>query len=43
MTLALTTAFVALVTKGLIDGDQFMAVFTMIVGFYFGVQSTKGK
>lgn len=43
MTLALTTAFVVLVAKGVIDGDKFMALFTMIVGFYFGVQSTKDK
>lgn len=41
MTLSLTGAFVCLVCKGVIDGDNFMAIFTMIVGFYFGVQSTK--
>ena len=41
MTLTLTAAFVALVVNGLIDGDKFMAIYTMIVGFYFGTQSTK--
>ena len=41
MTLTLTGAFVYLVCSGVIDGDNFMAIFTMIVGFYFGVQSTK--
>ena len=41
MTLTLTTAFVVMVSKGMIDGDKFMAIYTMIVGFYFGVQSTK--
>lgn len=41
MTLTLTVAFVALVVKGLIDGDKFMAIYTMIVGFYFGTQSQK--
>ena len=43
MTLSLTGAFVALVGSGKIDGDKFMAIYTMIVGFYFGVQSTKEK
>ncbi len=41
MTLTLTGAFVFLVCKGVVDGDNFMAIFTMIVGFYFGTQSTK--
>lgn len=41
MTLTLTVAFVVLVCKGVVDGDKFMAIYTMIVGFYFGVQSTK--
>ena len=43
MTLTLTGAFVVLVASGKIDGDKFMAIYTMIVGFYFGVQSTKTK
>ncbi len=42
MTLTLTMAFVVLVCQGVIDGDKFMAIFTMIVGFYFGTQSMKG-
>lgn len=41
MTLSLTVAFFILVTNGIIDGREFMAIYTMIVGFYFGVQSTK--
>ena len=41
MTLILTVAFVMLVNADKVDGQQFMAVFTMIVGFYFGVQSKK--
>ena len=41
MTLSLTIGFLILVGKGLIDGDKFMSIYTMIVGFYFGVQSTK--
>lgn len=42
MTLILTVAFVMLVSDEKVDGQQFMSVFTMIVGFYFGVQSKKG-
>ena len=41
MTLTLTVAFVVLVCWGTIDGDKFMAIYTMIVGFYFGTQATK--
>lgn len=41
MTLTLTGAFVGLVAGGQIDGDKFMAIYTMIVGFYFGTQSSK--
>ena len=43
MTLSLTGAFIILVARGNIDGDKFMAIYTMIVGFYFGVQSSKDK
>ena len=43
MTLTLTIAFVILVAKGLIGGEQFMTIFTVVVAFYFGVQSTKTK
>ena len=41
MTLALTIGFLVLVFNGVIDGREFMAIYTMIVGFYFGVQSSK--
>ena len=41
MTLALTVGFLILVSKGIIDGREFLSIFTMIVGFYFGVQSSK--
>lgn len=41
MTLTLTYAFVILVNRGVVGGDQFMTIFTMIVGFYFGTQATK--
>lgn len=41
MTLALTVGFVALTCTGEITGEQFLTIFTMIVGFYFGTQSQK--
>ncbi len=41
MTLSLTVGFLILVSSGLIDGREFMSIYTMIVGFYFGTQSNK--
>lgn len=41
MTLALTAGFVVLTCIGEITGEQFLTIFTMIVGFYFGTQSQK--
>lgn len=41
MTLALTGGFIALTCAGEITGEQFLTIFTMIVGFYFGTQSRK--
>lgn len=43
MTLALTGGFIALTCTGEIKGEQFLSIFTMIVGFYFGTQSEKSK
>lgn len=43
MTLVLTGAFFYLVVSKIVDGREFMAIYTMIVGFYFGVQTTKDK
>lgn len=41
MTLALTGGFIGLTCSGEISGEQFLTIFTMIVGFYFGTQSQK--
>lgn len=43
MTLALTAGFIGLTCAGEITGDQFLTIFTMIVGFYFGTQSQKSS
>ena len=41
MTLALTGGFIGLTCTGEITGEQFLTIFTMIVGFYFGTQAQK--
>lgn len=43
MTLMLTAGFVGLTCAGEISGDQFLTLFTMIVGFYFGMQAQKNR
>lgn len=43
MTLTLTIVFAVLVLRGNVTNEQFMTIFTMIVGFYFGVQSAKNS
>lgn len=42
VTLILTVTFVALAVKGVVSGEQFLTIFTMIISFYFGTQSQKG-
>ena len=41
MTLTLTAVFAWLSAKGLVTTEQFLTVFTVIVGFYFGTQKVK--
>lgn len=41
MTLLLTVVFCVLALTGVIAADQFLTIFTVIVGFYFGTQSQK--
>ena len=43
MTLMLTIVFAMLVLRGDVTNEQYMTIFTMIVGFYFGVQSAKNS
>lgn len=43
MTLTLTIIFSTLAMNGIITGQEFLTIFTVIVGFYFGTQSTKGN
>lgn len=43
MTLALTAGFVGLTCTGEISGQEYLTIFTMIVGFYFGTQAEKSR
>lgn len=41
LTLVLTAVFAALSIRGAISSSEFLSVFTLIIGFYFGVQHAK--
>lgn len=41
VTLTHTAVFSALALAGHISPEQFLTIFTMIIGFYFGTQTTK--
>ena len=41
MTLTLTVIFSILAMEKIISGQEFLTIFTVIVGFYFGTQSNK--
>lgn len=41
MTLLLTVVFCVLAVTGAVSADQFVTIFTVIVGFYFGTQIQK--
>ena len=43
VTLALTVVFCALSVTGAITGEQFLTIFTVVIGFYFGTQYEKKK
>lgn len=43
VTLALTGVFVALALRGSVTGQDFVSIFLMVVSFYFGTQSQKGR
>lgn len=41
VTLALTAVFCVLACMGAITGEQFLTIFTVVIGFYFGTQTAK--
>lgn len=43
VTLALTGVFAYLAIRGRVTPDQFLTIFTVIIGFYYGTQYQKNK
>lgn len=43
VTILLAFTFCNLALKGVITGDQFIVIFTMVMGFYFGTQNAKNS
>lgn len=41
VTLVLTAVFAYLSVNNVISGEQFLTIFTIVIGFYFGTQSAK--
>lgn len=41
VTLLLTGVFSVLALRGVISGEQFLTVFTVVISFYYGTQSAK--
>lgn len=41
VTIVLAAVFAILSMRGVITGDQFLTVFTVIIAFYFGTQAQK--
>ena len=38
VTVALTAVFAVLALRGTISGTEFLTIFTVVIGFYFGTQ-----
>ena len=43
VTIMLTIVFSWLAVTGFVSGDQFLTVFTVVIGFYFGTQAEKSQ
>ena len=41
VTIMLTAVFCALAVKGTVSAEQFVTIFTTVIAFYFGTQSSK--
>lgn len=41
VTIALTVVFCILSATGVVTGEQFLTIFTVVISFYFGTQSEK--
>lgn len=38
VTIALTFVFCLMTVRGMVSSDQFLTIFTVVIGFYFGTQ-----
>ena len=43
VTLMVTAVFAVLALRETITGQEFLTIFTVVIGFYFGTQSEKAK
>ncbi|MGN1133720.1 MAG: hypothetical protein ACI4RN_04600 [Oscillospiraceae bacterium] len=43
VTMALTGVFCVLALNGIVSGEQFLTVFTVVISFYFGTQYQKSN
>lgn len=43
VTIVLTAVFSMLALRGTISGTEFLTIFTVVIGFYFGTQTEKKK
>lgn len=43
ITILLTITFVTLALNGIITGQEFLTIFTVVISFYFGTQYQKGQ
>lgn len=43
VTVILTIIFSIITIKGMISGQEFLSIFTVIIAFYFGTQASKDK
>ena len=43
VTIVLTAVFSVLALRGTISGTEFLTIFTVVIGFYFGTQAEKKK
>lgn len=41
VTLCLTAVFAYLAVTGVVDGDRFITIFSVVIAFYFGTQAQK--
>ena len=43
VTIVLTVVFSVLALRGSISGTEFLTIFTVVIGFYFGTQTEKNR